>query len=67
MYKKVLVILHDSILPHMGDPTLMIDFLTAAYNVGEFVHHRHGFVTNCSTQKVQNSQKNEAYDTFRKP
>ncbi|GAA6097477.1 nucleolar complex protein 4 homolog [Tachysurus ichikawai] len=34
MYKKVLVILHDSILPHMGDPTLMIDFLTAAYNVG---------------------------------
>lgn len=36
MYKKVLVILHDSILPHMSDPKLMIDFLTAAYNVGEF-------------------------------
>lgn len=35
MYKKVLVILHDSILPYMGDPTLMIDFLTAAYSVGE--------------------------------
>lgn len=35
MYKKVLVILHDSVLPHMSDPTLMIDFLTAAYNVGE--------------------------------
>ncbi|MCJ8741141.1 hypothetical protein PDJAM_G00067330 [Pangasius djambal] len=34
MYKKVLVILHDSVLPHMSDPTLMIDFLTAAYNVG---------------------------------
>ncbi|KAI5612852.1 nucleolar complex protein 4-like [Silurus asotus] len=34
MYKKVLVILHDSILPHMSDPTLMIDFLTAAYDVG---------------------------------
>ncbi|KAJ8346608.1 hypothetical protein SKAU_G00280090 [Synaphobranchus kaupii] len=34
MYKKVLVILHDSILPHMSKPTLMIDFLTAAYDVG---------------------------------
>ncbi|XP_060791505.1 nucleolar complex protein 4 homolog [Neoarius graeffei] len=34
MYKKVLVILHDSILPYMDDPTLMIDFLTAAYSVG---------------------------------
>ncbi|XP_074547211.1 nucleolar complex protein 4 homolog isoform X2 [Halichoeres trimaculatus] len=34
MYKKVLVILHDSILPHMSKPTLMIDFLTAAYGVG---------------------------------
>lgn len=35
MYKKVLVILHDSILPHMSQPTLLIDFLTAAYDVGE--------------------------------
>lgn len=35
MYKKVLVILHDSILPHMSKPTLMIDFLTAAYEVGK--------------------------------
>ncbi|XP_057674078.1 nucleolar complex protein 4 homolog [Corythoichthys intestinalis] len=34
MYKKVLVILHDAILPHMSKPTLMIDFLTAAYSVG---------------------------------
>ncbi|MGH0140743.1 UNVERIFIED_CONTAM: hypothetical protein FKN15_072254 [Acipenser sinensis] len=34
MYKKVLVILHDSILPHMSKPTLMIDFLTAAYDIG---------------------------------
>ncbi|XP_058473421.1 nucleolar complex protein 4 homolog [Solea solea] len=34
MYKKVLVILHDSILPHMSKPALMIDFLTAAYDVG---------------------------------
>uniref|UniRef100_A0A3B4ZM38 Nucleolar complex associated 4 homolog n=1 Tax=Stegastes partitus TaxID=144197 RepID=A0A3B4ZM38_9TELE len=34
MYKKILVILHDSILPYMSKPTLMIDFLTAAYDVG---------------------------------
>uniref|UniRef100_A0A674C6X2 Nucleolar complex associated 4 homolog n=1 Tax=Salmo trutta TaxID=8032 RepID=A0A674C6X2_SALTR len=34
MYKKVLVILHDSILPHISNPTVMIDFLTAAYDVG---------------------------------
>nr|XP_019937315.1 PREDICTED: nucleolar complex protein 4 homolog [Paralichthys olivaceus] len=34
MYKQILVILHDSILPHMSKPTLMIDFLTAAYDVG---------------------------------
>ncbi|XP_076836277.1 nucleolar complex protein 4 homolog isoform X2 [Brachyhypopomus gauderio] len=34
MYKKLLVILHDSILPNMNNPTLMIDFLTAAYDVG---------------------------------
>ncbi|XP_066502272.1 nucleolar complex protein 4 homolog [Hoplias malabaricus] len=34
MYKKVLVILHESILPQMSDPTLMIDFLSAAYEVG---------------------------------
>ncbi|XP_029693731.1 nucleolar complex protein 4 homolog isoform X2 [Takifugu rubripes] len=34
MYKKVLVILHDSVLPHMSEPSLMIDFLTAAYEMG---------------------------------
>ncbi|KAF7658708.1 hypothetical protein LDENG_00008550 [Lucifuga dentata] len=34
MYKKILIILHDSILPHMSKPALMIDFLTAAYEVG---------------------------------
>uniref|UniRef100_A0A4W3J6X4 Nucleolar complex associated 4 homolog n=1 Tax=Callorhinchus milii TaxID=7868 RepID=A0A4W3J6X4_CALMI len=32
--KKVLVILHESILPHMSSPALMIDFLTAAYEIG---------------------------------
>ncbi|KAG8597376.1 hypothetical protein GDO81_002272 [Engystomops pustulosus] len=34
LYKKVLLILHESILPHMTKPTLMIDFLTVAYDVG---------------------------------
>ncbi|KAH0625357.1 hypothetical protein JD844_014811 [Phrynosoma platyrhinos] len=34
LYKKVLVILHESILPHMNEPILMIDFLTVAYNIG---------------------------------
>ncbi|XP_062038420.1 nucleolar complex protein 4 homolog isoform X1 [Lepus europaeus] len=34
LYKKVLVIMHDSILPHLAQPTLMIDFLTSAYDVG---------------------------------
>ncbi|KAM9306344.1 nucleolar complex protein 4 homolog isoform 2-T2 [Pholidichthys leucotaenia] len=34
LYKKVLLILHDGVLPHMSKPTLMIDFLTAAYDVG---------------------------------
>uniref|UniRef100_A0A670ZD34 CCAAT-binding factor domain-containing protein n=1 Tax=Pseudonaja textilis TaxID=8673 RepID=A0A670ZD34_PSETE len=28
LYKKVLVILHDSILPHLNEPTLLMDFLT---------------------------------------
>ncbi|KAM4710511.1 nucleolar complex protein 4 homolog isoform 2-T2 [Discoglossus pictus] len=34
LYKKVLLILHESILPHMSKPALMIDFLTAAYDIG---------------------------------
>ncbi|XP_042297854.1 nucleolar complex protein 4 homolog [Sceloporus undulatus] len=34
IYKKVLVILHESILPHMNEPILLIDFLTVAYNIG---------------------------------
>ncbi|XP_007426166.3 nucleolar complex protein 4 homolog, partial [Python bivittatus] len=34
LYKKVLVILHDSILPHLNEPTLLMDFLTVAYDVG---------------------------------
>lgn len=36
LYKKVLVILHDSVLPYMKEPTLMMDFLTVAYGIGEW-------------------------------
>ncbi|KAF6278223.1 nucleolar complex associated 4-like protein [Rhinolophus ferrumequinum] len=32
--KKVLVVMHDSILPHLAQPSLMIDFLTRAYDIG---------------------------------
>ncbi|XP_045700390.1 nucleolar complex protein 4 homolog isoform X3 [Phyllostomus hastatus] len=34
LYKKVLVIVHDAILPHLAQPSLLIDFLTRAYDVG---------------------------------
>ncbi|KAB0405418.1 hypothetical protein E2I00_001497, partial [Balaenoptera physalus] len=33
--KKVLVITHDSILPHLAQPSLMIDFLARACDLGE--------------------------------
>ncbi|KAM5238809.1 nucleolar complex protein 4 homolog [Ctenodactylus gundi] len=34
LYRKVLVTMHDAILPHLAQPTLMIDFLTSACDVG---------------------------------
>jgi U3 small nucleolar RNA-associated protein 19 len=34
MYKKILLILHKRILPHMFEPKLLMDFLTDSYNVG---------------------------------
>lgn len=27
--------MHESILPHLAQPSLMIDFLTRAYDIGE--------------------------------
>lgn len=36
LYKKVLVIVHDAILPHLAQPSLLIDFLTRAYDAGEW-------------------------------
>lgn len=35
LYKKVLLITHDAILPQLAQPTLMIDFLTRACDLGE--------------------------------
>lgn len=34
MYKKILLILHKRLLPHMTEPKLLMDFLTSSYNVG---------------------------------
>ncbi|XP_069788618.1 nucleolar complex protein 4 homolog isoform X2 [Narcine bancroftii] len=34
LYKKVLMMLHEAVLPHMNNPTFMLDFFTAAYNIG---------------------------------
>ncbi|KAG1175479.1 hypothetical protein G6F70_004098 [Rhizopus microsporus] len=34
MYKKILLILHKRILPHLAEPKLLMDFLTDSYNVG---------------------------------
>ncbi|KAI8370153.1 hypothetical protein EDC96DRAFT_552496 [Choanephora cucurbitarum] len=34
MYKRILLILHKRILPHMHEPKLLMDFLTDSYNVG---------------------------------
>lgn len=34
MYKKILLILHKRILPHMFEPKLLMDFLTDSFNVG---------------------------------
>lgn len=34
LYKKILLILHKRILPHLLEPTMLMDFLTDSYNVG---------------------------------
>lgn len=55
LYKKVLVAMHDSILPHLAQPTLMIDFLTSACDVGKWDFHL-GYVgraTHCVWAKLQ--------------
>ncbi|CAH1757990.1 18946_t:CDS:10, partial [Entrophospora sp. SA101] len=33
-YKKILSIMHKKIIPHMKQPTLLMDFLTDSYNAG---------------------------------
>ncbi|XP_061163332.1 nucleolar complex protein 4 homolog B-like [Saccostrea echinata] len=34
VYKKVLIILHDKVMPHLTNPLYLSDFLTASYDVG---------------------------------
>ncbi|KAI9279872.1 hypothetical protein BY458DRAFT_431465 [Sporodiniella umbellata] len=34
LYRKILLILHKRILPHMTEPKLLMDFLTDSYNIG---------------------------------
>ncbi|ESN95922.1 hypothetical protein HELRODRAFT_114519 [Helobdella robusta] len=34
LYKAVLVVLHDSVMPHMTSPLLLTDFLIHSYNAG---------------------------------
>ncbi|GBB94666.1 hypothetical protein RclHR1_00240014 [Rhizophagus clarus] len=33
-YKKILLIMHKKIIPHMPQPTLLMDYLTESYNAG---------------------------------
>ncbi|XP_065829232.1 nucleolar complex protein 4 homolog [Oscarella lobularis] len=34
VYKRVLVSLHKTVMPHLVDPKVLIDFLTDSYNIG---------------------------------
>ncbi|CAH1801800.1 unnamed protein product [Owenia fusiformis] len=34
LYKKVLIILHEKVMPYMTTPVLLADFLTQSYNIG---------------------------------
>ncbi|XP_002733773.1 nucleolar complex protein 4 homolog B-like [Saccoglossus kowalevskii] len=34
IYKRILILLPEHIIPHMRNPVLLIDFLTASYNMG---------------------------------
>ncbi|KAL7754115.1 Maturation and nuclear export of 40S ribosomal subunits interacting protein [Sorochytrium milnesiophthora] len=34
LYKKLLLLMHKKILPNLADPKLLMDFLTASYNIG---------------------------------
>lgn len=33
-YKRILLIMHKKIIPHMPQPTLLMDYLTESYNTG---------------------------------
>ena len=36
LYKKVLVVLHEKVMPFMSNPLLLADFLTSSYNIGQY-------------------------------
>ncbi|RUP48225.1 hypothetical protein BC936DRAFT_144819 [Jimgerdemannia flammicorona] len=42
VYKKTLLIVHKRIMPHMPQPTLLMDFLTDSYNTGGWRHQSAG-------------------------
>lgn len=36
-YKRILVNLHEFIMPHMNHPIMLMDFLTDSYNLGNYI------------------------------
>ena len=34
-YKKILLMMHKKIIPHMTEPTMLMDFLTQSYDAGK--------------------------------
>ena len=37
LYKRVLVILPDKVIPHLEKPLLLTDFLMTSYNIGNYL------------------------------
>ena len=35
LYRKVLVTLHERVMPYMTSPLMLSDFLTESYNIGK--------------------------------
>jgi U3 small nucleolar RNA-associated protein 19 len=38
LYKRVLVILPDKVIPHLEKPLLLTDFLMTSYNIGNYLN-----------------------------
>ena len=39
LHKKVLVMLHSDVMPHLTQPRLLLDFLTDSYDTGIIIPH----------------------------